>query len=313
MGRIPTCRNETEGLRSKIRRSGLHSVKNQESDMRGVIKVATCQFAIGANIKRNTSMVRRQILQAKRGGADVVHFPECAMSGYGGADIKSWRDMNWRLLQEQTQEICKLAKAKKVWVILGSSHQLSGNRRPHNSLYVINPLGKIIDRYDKRFCTKGDLKHYSPGDHFVTFNINGVKCGLLICYDVRFPELYREYKKLGVQLMFHSFYNARMDGPGIHSIIMSKSAQVRAATNYMWVSANNASGYYQSWSSELIEPHGVVAAKLKRNVAGVMVNKVDTRKYYYDASKPYRKGAMKGVLNSGKVVSDARSRDRKSL
>ena len=46
-----------------------------------------------------------------------------------------------------------------------------------NSLYVINRDGEVIDRYDKRFCTGGDLQHYSPGDHFVTFDVNDVRCG----------------------------------------------------------------------------------------------------------------------------------------
>ena len=41
------------------------------------------------------------------------------------------------------------------------------------------------------------------------FTVNGILCGVLICFDVRFPELYRAYKKLGVHLLFHSFYNAR--------------------------------------------------------------------------------------------------------
>lgn len=97
-----------------------------------------------------------------------------------------------------------MARKLQVWVILGASHRLSGNHKPYNSLYVIDSAGTIVDPYDKRFCTVGDLKHYSPGDHFAAFDVNGVRCGLLICYDIRFPELYRQYAKLGVQLVFHS-------------------------------------------------------------------------------------------------------------
>jgi deaminated glutathione amidase len=280
---------------------------------RGVIKVATCQFAVGANVHRNGSQVIRQIGQAKRRGADVVHFPETALSGYAGTDYKDWDGFDWDGLIEETERIQQVAREKKVWVILGSAHRLSSQNKPHNSQYVIDPKGKIVDRYDKCFCTSGDLRHYSCGDHLVTFSVNGVKCGLLICYDVRFPELYRVYKKQNVQLMFQSFYNARKSGANIHTSIMPTTMRTRAATNYFWVSANNSSGYYQAWSSFLAQPDGEVVQALPRHRAGVMVNTVDTTKSFYDASKPYRDRAMRGVLRSGTPVKDTRSRDRKAL
>lgn len=277
------------------------------------LRIATCQFAISGNIRRNARQIKRQIVQAKKQRAQVVHFPEAALSGYAGVDVPDWDGYDWGTLREETEAICALAGKSKVWVILGSAHPLTGRHKPHNCLYAINGAGQIVDRYDKCFCTSGDLKHYSPGDHLVTLDIHGVRCGLLICYDLRFPELYRAYKKLGVECLFDSFYNARATGPGIHTTIMRPTLQTHAATNYFWISANNASGYYQSWQSVFIQPDGVIARSLKRNQAGVMVNTVDTGLSLYDASKPYRDRAMKGILHSGTLVKDARSRDRQGL
>ena len=114
-------------------------------------------------------------------------LPECALSGYAGTDLPSAADLDWDLLHKETDSILALAKELGVWVVLGSNHRLSGDHKPHNSLYVINSQGQIVDRYDKRFCTDTDLRYYSPGDHFVTFGLNGVKCGLLICYDMHPP------------------------------------------------------------------------------------------------------------------------------
>jgi predicted amidohydrolase len=280
---------------------------------KGVIRVATCQFAVGADIRRNGTQVVRQIAQAKRGGAEVVHFPEAALSGYAGTDLKSWEGFGWDKLVGETERIQEAAREKKVWVILGSAHRLSGKNLPHNCLYAIDPSGNIVERYDKCFCTNSDLRHYSCGDHLSTFTVNGVKCGLLICYDVRFPELYRAYKKLNVQVLFQSFYNARKTSANIHTSIMPTTMRARAATNYMWVSANNSSGYYQSWSSFLTQPDGVVVKTLPSHRAGITVNAVDTTKTFYDASAPFRERVMNGVLHSGKVVKDPRSRDRKIL
>jgi len=240
-----------------------------------------------------------------------VHFPETALSGYGGVDHASLAGFPWDRQRAEMQSILALARKLRVWVVLGANHPLSDGHKPHNSLYLIDPEGRVVDRYDKRFCTTGDLKHYSPGDHFVTFEVNGVRCGLLICYDIRFPELYREYAKLGVQLMFHSFYNARQKEGSIHPKIMPPTAQAYAGTNHMYISLNNSSAP-RSWESRFITPDGLIARALELDRPGVMVNVVDTAKKFYDASAPFRAGALQGKLNSGDVVSDPRSRDRKS-
>jgi deaminated glutathione amidase len=65
-------------------------------------------------------------------------------------------------------------------------------------VYIINADGRLIDRYDKRFCAgdaserTADLAHYTPGNPLSVFEINGVCCGAAICHDYRYPELYRE-------------------------------------------------------------------------------------------------------------------------
>jgi predicted amidohydrolase len=281
---------------------------------RGTIQVATSQFAVSGNIKRNAGQMRRQIERAKRMRADVVHFPETALSGYAGTEFDSWDGFDWDTLRTETESICDLARQRKIWVLLGSSHPLTGRHMPHNCVYVINDHGKIAERYDKRFCTGGDLRFYTPGDHFSVFSINGVKCGVLICYDVRFPELHRAYKELGIQCLFHSFHNTRsVPGPNIWGTIMPPTMQARAATNYFWTSGNNSSAYAQCWPSLFIRPNGEVVQRLRRNEAGVMVNKVDTNTQLYDASAPYRVRSMRGILHSGTVQEDQRSSDRTCL
>jgi deaminated glutathione amidase len=275
------------------------------------IRVGTCQFPVSADVAANGEWIRRQMGEAQALGADIVHFPETALSGYAGPDHASLAGFPWAQQRAELELILAAARKLRVWVVLGATHRLSGQHKPHNSLYVIDPAGAIVDRYDKRFCTSGDLKHYSPGDHFVTFEVNGVRCGLLICYDIRFPELYRQYSKLGVQLMFHSFYNARQKEGSIHPKIMPPTAQARAATNGMFISLNNSSAP-RSWESRFITPDGLIARALVLDQPGVMVNVVDTAKKYYDASAAFRRGAIDGQLHSGERVSDPRSSDRKS-
>jgi predicted amidohydrolase len=279
-----------------------------------ILKVATCQFAVGRSVKRNSREICGFISKAKKAKADIVHFSECALSGYVGTEFPNFEGYDWQLLEEETEKIMALAAKLKLWVVLGSTHRLTGPKKPYNSLYLIGPDGRIVDRYDKRFCTPGDLRRLTPGDRFVNFTINGVKCSLLICFDLRFPELYRALYKQGVNCIFQSFYNARQKGPSVHTHIMRQTMQCRAATNHFWVSMSNSSGYYSPYPSCFIQPDGKIVRQLRANRLGLMVNTVDMSRKFYDPMADFRDMAISGKLNNaGQAVNDPRLRKRTSL
>jgi len=302
------------------------------------LTIATCQFPISADIRRNYQYISQQIKKAKSQSAEVVHFPECALSGYAGPDFKTYKGYNWNNLEKYTRQIFDLAKQLKIWVILGSTHKLTGNHKPHNSLYIINDKGKIVDRYDKMFCAgnkagnKGDLKHYSSGNHLTIFKIKGIVCGALICHDYRYPELYREYKHKGVQLMFHPYHAGGTnpkefkemqkyvggcakfsEGSTIPEITMPATMRSYAANNYVWISCPNSSRRESSWPSFFVRPDGIVTGKLRRNVAGILVSTIDTNKKWYDSTVAWRDRAMNKIFHSGTLVKDKRSKNRKQL
>jgi len=273
------------------------------------LSIAACQFPVSDKIEENAGWIIKQMEEAHAQGATLAHFPECALSGYPGVDMHTMDNFQWKLLNVYTDSICTLAKQLDMWVLLGSIHELSDTLKPLNSLYLINPSGKIIDRYDKRFCTNGDLKFFSAGNHFVVFNINGIRCGLLICFDVRFPELYREYKKLDVDLIFQSFYNARQKPGGIHPKIMPLTAQARAATNHFYMSLTNSSAP-NSWPCHFITPDGLIEDSLPANKPGVLISELDLSESFYDASKDFRNNAIEGKLYSEKAPEDPRYENR---
>jgi predicted amidohydrolase len=284
----------------------------------GTIKIATCQFPVSEIVEQNSKYIQKYIRKAKKLGAEIVHFSECALSGYAGVDFDSLDGYDWPLLVAETKKILTLAGKLQLWVILGSSHQLTEPNKPHNCLYLINPQvnpqGKIEDRYDKRFCTDSDLNYYTPGNRFVTFELNGVKCALLICFDLRFPELYRALRKLNVQCIFQSFYNARQKEQSVHRHIIRQTMQANAASNYFWVSLANSCGEIAPYPSCFIQPDGEIINELKTHKPGIMVNIVDTAKSFYDPSAKFRGLAMKGILTNGPAqMNDPRSKDTKIL
>ena len=277
-----------------------------------MLKVATCQFAVSGSIKRNSRQICEFLCKAAKAKADIAHFSECALSGYAGDDFPTLEGFNWRLLREETEKIMALAAKLRLWVVLGSTHRLTEPNKPHNSLYLINPKGKIVDRYDKRFCIQRDLYHYTPGNRFANFTVNGVKCSLLICFDVRFPELYRQLYKQGVNCILQSFYNARQKGPSVHTHIIRQTMQCRAATNYFWASLANSSGSYSPYPSCFIQPDGKIVKQLKQNRAGIMINTVDLNRKFYDPMADFRDMVINGELSNGpKTIKDPRSRNTK--
>ena len=280
----------------------------------GVLKVATCQFPVGRFVRRNARTICELLRKAHKAKAGIVHFSECALSGYVGTDFPNFAGYDWDLLREETEKVMALTKKLGLWVVLGSTHKLTEPNKPHNSLYLIDPSGKIVNRYDKRFGTPGDLRRLAPGDRFVNFTINGVKCSLLICFDLRFPELYRELYKQKVRCIFQSFYNARQSGPSVHTHIMRQTMQCRAATNNLWVSMSNSSGYYAPYPSCFIRPDGKIVRQLRSNRSGLMVNTVDVNRTFYDPMADFRDIAISGILHNGRAVADdPRSSNTKSL
>jgi predicted amidohydrolase len=276
---------------------------------------------------------------AKEGGAHVAHFAEGALSGYAGADFDSFEGFDWELLRECSLEVLEHARRLRLRVLLGSSHRLTGRRKPHNSVYVIDERGRIVDRYDKRFCAgdragkTGDLAHYSPGDHVSLFAIRGVRCGVLICHEYRYPELYREYKKRGVQMVFHSYHAAnasRADlaamrdqvgaenhrfnrGTTLPEITMPAAMQASAASSHVWISCPNSSARESCWPGFFVRPDGVITGRLHRNRAGILFSTLDTREPLYDSTVAWRGRAMRGVYHTGRVARDPRSRNRSEL
>ena len=93
------------------------------------LTVATSYFPVSSDIRTNTKHIVKQMRDAKAAGSHVIHFPEGALSGYAGADFTSYKHFDWILLQEATQRVIEKARRTKIWLILGSTHRLTGKNK----------------------------------------------------------------------------------------------------------------------------------------------------------------------------------------
>lgn len=236
------------------------------------LRVASAQFPVSGNVTANADCIRKFMKQASDAGAHLLHTSEACLAGYAGTDIPSFAGYDWNLLRKETSDLCRLTQDLQLWLVLGSAHYLDEKTKPTNCLYLIDPDGKIVDRYDKCMCTGGDQRFYSAGNHLVTREIAGVRIGLAICYDVCWPQIYIAYRQKGATVMLHSMHNARSFGPNCLDTLNVRQIPTRCADNRMWAVANNSSQPYSHWGSFVARPDATIAKQLPINEPGMLVH-----------------------------------------
>ena len=261
----------SQGAQSAVQPTHADELR-QVMDSKEKLRVATCQFPVSGSTSENASYIRDFMHRAVAVGAHLLHTSEACLSGYAGTDLESFEGYGWETLRKQTMELRNLARELNLWLVLGSAHFLDEQTKPTNCLYLINPEGKIADRYDKCFCTGGDQKYYSAGDRLVTRDIRGIRIGLAICYDICWPQLYIGYRETGVTVMVHSFYNARAKGKDCLDTLNVYQVPTRCADNRMWAVCNNSSQPYSHWGSFIARPDATIAKQLPINEPGMLVH-----------------------------------------
>jgi len=235
------------------------------------------QSEVTGDIDTNFRRMARWIARAARKGAELVHFSETALTGYYGVHLKNLQKIDRDLLARRSSDLRALASEYGLWLAYGSTFFPGGNEKPFNSLHLVNPVGKELCRYDKIFLTDPDSRAYRPGNRLVSVRINEFKVGLTICFDMRFPELFRRYMKENVNLLLISSYQA--GGPrATHMKLVAPSNLItRAAENGIYLSASNTSETPSWHEAMIIRFNGQIMAKARRHQPSMAFATLDSR------------------------------------
>jgi len=240
------------------------------------LRVATCQFPASHDIAANARQIVALLRRAADAGADVAHFPECALSGYGGPDWPRWEGYDWAALAAATARVRAAARRHRIWAVVGSCHREHPAAAPTNCVRVFDRDGAEAARYDKRRCSLPDLQAFRPGRAPVVLDIGGVRCGLMICLDFAFPELWQDYAERGVELVFLS---AHSDGAGPlrdrnHAHTIPPLMQSYAFLHSYAISVSNSALVRQDFPSLWVERSGHKGAACQRDATGFVVSAV---------------------------------------
>ncbi|MFZ1290230.1 MAG: carbon-nitrogen family hydrolase [Melioribacteraceae bacterium] len=161
------------------------------------MKIAICQFSPSWNDKDESILTIEKLISNLEKGTDVLIFPEMTLTGF---------TMNAKENAEEIDGIgisyfLKLARRKKLEIFAGIIEK--ENAKYYNSLFHFNSWGIIQAVYRKihPFSLAKENENYSAGNEIVVSTINELKIGLSICYDLRFPELYRLCTKQGAEIL----------------------------------------------------------------------------------------------------------------
>jgi predicted amidohydrolase len=135
--------------------------------------------------------------EAARHGADLICFPEQFLTGWSPEAPQFAEGRDGPL----TQALQEMAAASGIHLLGAVAEKASP--RPRNTCLAIGPDGQILARYAKThlFTPGGEQDHFSPGDGIATFSVGACRCGIAICYDLRFAPLFRLYALAGVHCM----------------------------------------------------------------------------------------------------------------
>jgi predicted amidohydrolase len=231
----------------------------------------------------NVARIQDFLRRCGRDGVRVVIFPECALSGYYGDLIPK---LSAEQLADAERQVAQACREAGVYAVVGTPHRAAG--KLFNSAVVIDPTGKVLERYHKVQLAE---PWPDPGDHLSVFHVDGVPCSVIICHDERYPELVRLPVLAGARVLF---YLSHESGVRAENKVGPYRAQIqaRAVENTVYVAHANApanpdtSGSHGQ--SRLIAPDGNLIGE-----ASVFGEEVVTATF--DLSKATRDNARRSL------------------
>ncbi|MDH2424168.1 carbon-nitrogen hydrolase family protein [Sphaerisporangium sp. TRM90804] len=238
-------------------------------------RIALCQIPVSADPKTNLERVRDAIGRAASRGAALAVFPEATLSRFGEGIAESAEPLDGPFVTA----VADAARTHEVAVVLGTFEP--AGERVYNTAVALDRRGRLraayrkIHLFDSFGARESDL--VAPGDTPVVVELEGLRLGLVTCYDIRFPELARALVDRGADtfVVIAAWGSGPLKEEHWHTLV-----KARAIENTMWTVAvgqapsPEARDGFGVGRSMLVDPMGVVRADLGP-AAGVQVVEVD--------------------------------------
>jgi predicted amidohydrolase len=242
------------------------------------MKIALVQINSQLDYRENLATLRELLPQIHSAGVNKVFLPECFYSMGDGHSPTPYR-LQLEPANDHLENVLSLAKEFQMY-LLGGTVVVEDNQGAYwNTCLNVTPKGRILNSYRKIHLFKclftGKDQHrsldesqvYQAGQDPLTFCLDGLKLGVSICFDLRFPELYRYYHKQGVEVISVSSAFTDKTGSAHWEVLL----RARAIENQCYIVASNQVGRHNDkmisyGHSMVVSPWGEVLLDLQDKV-----------------------------------------------
>lgn len=243
------------------------------------LRVACVQLNVGADVEHNVAAAERLVRDAARDGARLVALPE-KWNVIGDADVL--RAAAEPVDGSTLRSACGWARELGIWLLAGSIVvRDDGKDKLRNLSVLIGPDGRQHARYAKAHMFDVDLGAVTyresdaerPGDDIVLADVDGTTIGMSVCYDLRFPELYRMLALDGARILMVPAAFTTTTGRDHWEVLL----RARAIENGCFVVAPNVIGDHGGGKSSygrsmIVDPWGTVLATAPDGPACIVVD-----------------------------------------
>ena len=240
------------------------------------MRIAAYQFPISGDLKKNLQQILAGMQKAADCGARLLLLPECALTGYPGKDLESPNQIDFSAAERALQELASSSAALDLTVVCGMVERQNGAFFNSAMLAVPNKPIRVI--YQKRALWGWDIDNFQPGnDADGTVEIEGFRFGVLICFEVRFPEYFRELFLHRTDCNLVLFCDQSDPDSTERYNLITAHLKTRAVENVTATLSVNTCSNYQTAPTAAIDEDGAIRAELPRHERGLLLYELERK------------------------------------
>lgn len=236
------------------------------------MRIGAYQFPVAKEISENLKHMEEGARAAAKEGVRILAFSECALTGCPEGNAEHIRAIAECDLESYIEKVGELSRKSGVYLLFGSVRKQSFGWT--NCAFLASPDGTVTPAYEKRALWGWDKDLFSqPSESDSSdgvFEVEGMRFGVRICFEVRFPEYFRELYREKPDAVFVMF-NDRDEAanPGRYGLITAH-LRTRAVENICPIVSVNTSLAFQCVPTAAFDEDGSIVAELPLNQAGLL-------------------------------------------
>ncbi len=233
--------------------------------MGDVLRIGLTQLISSKNKEENLEKIEKFVKKAKELNADMIVFPEVFMIYFTSEDSLEKRAKEAETLDENfVKTILKLSKQYNIGITVGIYESIKDHLKTYNTIITTDDNGEILNVYRKTHLYDAfnfkESDYYEPSNNkYNVFEYKGFKLGVMVCYEIRFPEIARTLALKGSELIivpaaWFKGYNKEEQWLTL--------IKARALENTIYIATSNQIGNVFTGIASFVDPMGIILNRM---------------------------------------------------